>query len=261
MIIKHKIFGNWSSEQVQQLLALGIVVEEGIDSFEIIENNLYFSVQPLLREWDVMDTAFSEFTNSEIIDSLYAQVMTAWIIGYPQPEDSFLESMYDLSNYCTECGVGKKQSSPFRIKKAPKWSSRKKTFGVHWIHDAFFTSKDYFEQIFKPLGLKSMPVFIGKSKIASDDTVQVLFPVSKTSLKLDKSTQITCSECGREKFLPIIKGFFPGLKNNVDESIFLSQENFGSGASSYKVLILGKELKAVFLKNKFNVMFYPLSDR
>lgn len=41
--------------------------------------------------------------------------------GYPQPEDKngYLSATYDLADYCLRCGIGRKQSGPFRFKRAP----------------------------------------------------------------------------------------------------------------------------------------------
>lgn len=56
---------------------------------------------------------------------------------YPQPENNYKEVTYDLSNYCSNCGIGKIQNAPFRLKK--NFTQKKLGFlGLHWVFDEIF---------------------------------------------------------------------------------------------------------------------------
>jgi hypothetical protein len=65
---------------------------------------------------------------------------------YPQPEDTYIEHTYDVSNYCARCGFGKKQIAPFRLKS--DFENNDLDFhGLHWVYDELFIRQNV-KQVF-----------------------------------------------------------------------------------------------------------------
>ena len=56
---------------------------------------------------------------------------------YPQPEGTFIEETYNISNYCARCGFGKRQIAPFRLKSDFK-KNNLDFHGLHWVFDELF---------------------------------------------------------------------------------------------------------------------------
>lgn len=260
MKIKHQIINNWSSKEVKKLKEFNINIETGFYSFMIDENETYLQIKPFLLKWGVMDVSGSFFTKKEELESQYAQISPTWLNDYPQPEDDYLELCYNLTNYCSVCGIGAEQTNPLRIKKEPNWNGKKKLFSFNWIFDEIFVQKEWYLKIFKPLGLESMPVIIHKKNTVSNSVVQLVIPTSTSKLKLESHLKEVCSKCNQTKYLPIIKGFFPELKEDIDLPIFKSIEYCGSGASANKWIIINKDLKTKLINNKFNIVIYPFKS-
>ena len=67
----------------------------------------------------------------------YALYVTAGEFQYPQPEELYLETTYDLATYCPRCGIGACQKAPFRLRRDFK-QKRAHFLGLFWVHDEVF---------------------------------------------------------------------------------------------------------------------------
>lgn len=129
MKIIHIIHNDWNKEQKMLLSSYGIKVELGYDRFDIEEGDLYDTLIRFFKKWKVEQSFGTIYNNKDITDSSLLVYVSTWVNGYPQPEDvtDFIKAVYDTKFYCNKCGVGAKQTKPFRLKKEPNWG-RKKTF-------------------------------------------------------------------------------------------------------------------------------------
>jgi len=249
MKIKHRITGNWEKNQSKVLEKYGFRVE-GFDVLEIEENDIYFELEPYFKKWDVSDIRYPEFTKKEIKDSLLSVKNGSHNHGYPMPDDDsgYLDLTYDLTNYCEECGIGLKQKDSFRIKNIPK-EGKKRMFQLNWVYDEIFVDTQLFDEVFKPLGIKSRKVLRYKKDIPFENVVQLVIPETEESLKLEGYPIEEYGQCNKKKYQPMPIGFYPSY-SNIIAPIFKSKEYFGSGASAFKRIFITRELRDKLIELK-----------
>lgn len=246
----------WNEGQVEYLKNFGLNIKLGHYVFQIEENDIYFQLKGQFDRWGVSDWVGTAFDKSDLKNSDYLSILSKWFNDYPQPENNYLEASYDLSNYCSACGAGKVQKAPLRLKKEPNWG-KKQTFSLNWIFDEIFVRKEYYERMFKPLGVESIEVKLHKKDIPSESTVQLKIPISNSELELSGCTYSECETCRRKKYFPVTKGFFPKLTVDVTQPIFKTQEYFGSGVAADKKLMISQELYQILASDKANLTYYP----
>src|SRR6267154_2692942 len=61
--------------------------------------------------------------------------------GIPRTHEKmgYLAATFDLTEFCRNCGVGKKQIAPFQMRKDPGLKSTS-MMQLNWVFDEFFTS-------------------------------------------------------------------------------------------------------------------------
>lgn len=262
MKITHNIALSVDESAKQKFEALGIQLNVGFSSFKIDESDpRWAEVDVLARSLEAVDTAKTDFSAKELNDSDYLRLVGDWHHGYPEPSEDFgyLSEVYCLDKYCSECGSGLIQKSPFKFSKEPKWGT-KDILQLNWVFDEFFVRPDTWENLFKPLGVECREVLHAKSGKPLETVVQLIVPEEDVSLslKMDTPGQV-CAKCSVTKYLPIVRGFFPALTGVVKTPIFKVKDNFGSGAESHKPVLITKDLYSVLKQNKVKgVAFYPL---
>jgi len=231
-------------------------------TFEVDEGDASWpKVKTLIEQWNPADFVRTDFSEHERITASFLQ-MFAGQNGYPQPEDdfSYRNATYDLKEYCPTCGIGKKQIAPFRMKGEPRWG-KKSVFQLNWIYDDFFVQPTIWEEVFRPLGIGRIAVIDHRSGNELQTVVQLeLKTVAKSALLLDGSCPAEiCAACGREKHLPISRGFFPAFASDPEFQIGRTQELFGSGASAWHATIVSQAVyKALNAHKIVGLGFHPL---
>lgn len=260
MRIIYIIYNDWSIEQKLALQPFDILVEEGYDRIEVEENTKNKEALKLIDSWGLRKAVGTIYDKKDFAKSSLFVYVGVWENGYPMPDNNngYKELTYDLSNYCTVCGVGKLQKAPFRIRKEPKWGS-KMMFELNWVYDEIFVRKELYESVFKKMGLEFYPVLLHKKETVIGNTVQLKIPMINTALFLNKQPFEICSACSRKKYSPQIKGFFPGFVKPVPElPIFKSPEYFGSGAEAHNKIFITKALRQQLTALKINPKLYPV---
>lgn len=232
-------------------------------TFEIMESDaLWPKVKSLIDLWNPVDFVRTEFSESERGAASYLQVL-AGLQGYPQPESAFryLNETYDLTNYCQRCGIGAKQASSFRMKGEPKWG-KNHVFQLNWVCDEFFVQPKIWENVFEPLGIGHLSVLDHRtgSKLATVVQLQSN-SISDSAILIDGTcpTEV-CLECGRKKFHPIVRGFFPAFEGAQSFHFGRTQEFFGSGGSGWRATVMSQVLYQAIRAHKVaGFIFHPLS--
>jgi rRNA maturation protein Nop10 len=266
----HRLSLNVSPEQRATLLSFGLrLIEPGpplrLVSFDIDEDNpLWLKVKVLADEWDAFDWVTTKFSKLEVDGADYLKVTPGWHQGYPMPDDDFgyLKATYDLTEFCPECGVGKVQVAPFRMKHEPKWG-RRQVLQLNWVFDEYFVPPAVWETVFRPLGIDRRPVVHHRSGNELTTVVQLDIKEVATSALADKGRYLeeTCAACGRKKYLPITRGFFPPFESPPPGRLCRTREYFGSGASAWNAIIASAEAYRAIRKNKLSgVNFVPMSS-
>lgn len=250
MKIKHHIGGNWSSDQVNVFKKFNLKIKEGIDTVQIEESDIYFKLQPYLEKWDVLDMRYPEFTKKELKESLLSAKIGNHSHGYPMPNvnGEYLKLTYDLNDYCENCGIGKKQKESFRLKNVPK-QGKKRLFSLEWIFDECFVDKNLYNEIFKPLGIKSREVLSYAKNTPFDNTVQLILEETEEKLNIKDNFTESCHKCGRWKYQPMPQDFYPKYENII-APIFKSKDWFGTGAEARKRIFITQELREKLIEMK-----------
>lgn len=260
MINLHKIFSDWNKKQILTLAKYNINVEIGYDSFWLEENDTYRELKPYFDEWGVKETIISKFSEEEEDNAKRLILLSPWANGYPMPDGDggYKNTTYDDSYYCKTCGMGLKQKEPFRLKKAPNWNGHKRMFSLNWVYDELFTKKDFYEKVFKPIGIKIENVLLYKKETIIGDTAQLIIPETEAVLNLEDYPFDICKDCNSKRYDLINKGFFPSFKEDIEDMpIFKSKEWFGTGANARKYIFVSQALRQEFIKSKISANYIP----
>ena len=209
MKVMHRVSLTPSESQRSTLLALGLQLIESksplvrLVSFDIEEGEASWPrVKALIDQWNPADFVRTEFTGVEL-DSASLLQMLGYQKGYPQPEDDlgYLKATYDLAEYCPECGIGKKQVTPFRMKGEPKWGG-KHILQLNWVYDEYFVPTTVWEEVFHPLGIGRLAVTEHRTGRELRTVVQLdINDTVKSELSLGGRYPLEiCRSCGRARF-------------------------------------------------------------
>lgn len=216
-------------------------------------------IEALLKQWRLSDVPHTEFTDQEIDAAEWAALSATAHHGYPQPRDDefgYLEVTYDLTDYCEECGVGARQRAPFRMKGEPRWG-RRHVLQMHWVYDRLFVKPDVWSGVFAPHGVKCLPVLDAKGTTLST-VLQLDIPVA-ARMRCDGRPSQSCKACRRVKFDPVNRGRMPPLSSRHGESLALTEQWFGAGASAHSAIVASHELVEVMRTAKLRgVQYHPL---
>ncbi|TWP54351.1 hypothetical protein FKR81_02045 [Lentzea tibetensis] len=241
MKIEHRVSLNSTPEIRAELAELG--VPAGPEN-EPASRMITFTVEETAPHWPeiaelidrsgALDVVSTKFTKKEIEQAGHVQLEPSWHHGYPQPEDDYLSATYDLSDYCEECGIGARQKAPFRMKGEPKWG-KKSLLQLNWIFDEFFVTPALWEAVFRPLGVPRQPV-LGKNDVELATVVQLVV-VDEVQIDSSGLAATRCPSCGRVKYLPVTRGFFPAPVGDPGAPLVRTIQYFGSGASAFRPVV------------------------
>lgn len=233
----------------------------GLVTLEIDEaDHRWKAISSHQDQWDYIDQVSTKFDKHELNNAEYLAVIPTWHHGYPMPDDGRYEDVtFRYVDGCADCGVGRIQKAPFRMKQEPKWG-KKKVLQLNWVFDEYFVTPAVFETAFQPLGIVSREVLHHRSLEPLHSVVQLCFDsVSVTPLATHGAAQEVCSRCNRQKFLPHTRGYFPMFCRSVNEPILRTQEYFGSGASAFRPVVVANEVYQKLQEHELKgIGFHPL---
>lgn len=150
-----------------------------------------------------------------------------------------VEITYDPRDYCRHCGQGASQRAPFRLWREPRWG-RRSLLQLHWVFDEYFAHPDAWEQVLRPLGIAARPVLQHPSGAPLQTVVQWdVGCIASAFLALGAHPAEDCPHCGRSRYLPFTRGFFPPFRGPVPEvPVMKTREYFGSGGRAYRQVII-----------------------
>ena len=222
------------------------------------EHEKYSLTAQIASKFQAATLSHSEFSESEIEDAPYCEVYARHRFGFPQPEQEnrWRESTYDLSEYCNRCGSGATQRDSFAILKEPRWTGKRNTGTLEWASDTLFGLSGAIEEIAKQFELDKVAV-LHTNRVDSFKSVLQLIP--STSALLTEShleLESECRLCRTPRFSYSYVGNAPSPVF-AKSHFFTSQQWFGSGASSFKVLYVSKELRSAMALLFRGICFRP----
>ena len=235
-----------------QLLRLRLIKPtDSLPTFQIYEDHAAWpEIAALQRRYPTIDLCSTEFTPDELATAPWVEVRPEWHHGYPMPDDDFgyLETTYDLTEFCRACGAGAVQRAPFRLRAEPKWG-RRAILQLNWVFDEFFVRPELYAAVFEPLGVRGRPVLHHKSGVPLTTVVQLEASADDGDLLLPSATGRACEGCGRFKYLPLGR-VLPVLREGPDAShLCRSRQIFGSGASAHRLVIMSGALYSRFARS------------
>lgn len=250
MQIVHRISVNAEASDRKQLAALGIVVGgEGFVTFEVDEEHeSWKALEAWIAKRKAVDLVYTRFTKQETVSARWLQFRGDWHYGYPQPnqdEFGYLAVSYDLTDYCVECGCGKRQKAPLQIKSEPKWG-RRAAFQLNWIFDEFFVTPELWKKVFKPRGIECRPVTNTKGVVLK--TVVQLVVDDVVAIHTEGLPFETCVKCRRVKYLPHARGPFPAPERTPSKQMIKTKQYFGSGARAFHSVLVSDEIRDALAK-------------
>jgi hypothetical protein len=224
----------------------GIELKPGLATWEMDEADPHWpEVKRLLHEFDAMSLPCTKYDESELQNAAWLTMRSEWHSGYPMPleDDGFRAATYDLGAYCRECGLGREQKAPFRIKSEPKWG-RRSLLQLLLIEDEIFVRAESFEEVFSPLGIPSWPVIHHSSGRVLSTVVQLrVDTIAASALKLDGYPSEKCATCGRTRFEIINRGGLPEFRTDPGRGpIMKTQEYFGTGGAAWREIVVSQSL-------------------
>ena len=244
MRIIHRISISSSPEIRSELARMSILVGgNGLVWFDADESGeSWRKLQRWIAARRPADIVRTEFSAEEIAGAKWLELMPDWHYGYPQPKpdvSGYREATYDLSEYCEECGIGLKQKAPFQMKGGPKWG-RRGILQLNWVFDEYFVTPNLWTRAFKPRGIGCRQVL--NTRGTKLETVVQLAVTEEVDLITEGLQFERCGPCGRVRYLPSLRGFFPPLLHEPISYMAKTRDYFGSGASACKRVLISQEL-------------------
>ncbi len=264
MRIVHRVSKTIDIAMQRELAILNIKVEIGLCTFEVDESHpSWDEVEAWISKWDAIDIVHTEFSKSELSSAAVLELCPSWHHGYPEPsaEMAFLKETYVESSVCKVCGSGKVQQHSFRLKQEPKWGNRQ-ALQLNWVFDEFFVQPETWRRVFQPFGIACREVLHVRTGKPLETIVQLCVDeIATAELSIDGNHEVDrCKSCGVVKYMPIVRGEFPGLQGEFKGSMIKTKEVFGSGASSWRAVLVSSELFRAITEAKVKgVEFIPTS--
>jgi len=267
MDVVHQISLSATADDRRELEQLGVAlpppveIPKGFVSFRVRESDpIWPRVSDWIRSYQPLDVVWTVFDKGELEAARWLVMRPTWHHGYPQPEDDFgyLKVIYDLSQYCPECGVGARQRAPFRMKREPKWHGRG-ILQLNWVFDEYFVIPEVWNTVFRPFGTDRMDVLDRKGDVLT--TVTQLVVPDEVNLHVGDLPAERCHACGRSKYEPVVRGRLPAMVRPPAAHMARSAESFGSGRRAYHEVIVSNELaRRIRAEGIRGVSFVPLEE-
>ena len=230
-------------------------------SFEMKDSDpRWAGLSAVLEEWGVQTWVETSFTEAELRSASWLRLVPIRHIGIPEPESG--EPDYRAVTYsrdgCEACGVGYRQTEPFRVKVPLKWG-RFNVGQLYWV-DEFFVLPRFWSSAFAKLRAFSRPV----CHVNGDETKEVVQLSVEHVACVDSSRLVgsRCEVCGSTKYAGNFAGMFPSIDAGVaasDADFLRSDIWFGDGAEAARPIFCSQRAFRVLREHQVRgVKFRPV---
>ncbi|MDD3368773.1 MAG: hypothetical protein PHP50_07800 [Lachnospiraceae bacterium] len=255
MIIKHRYALDTNRKIIKILQKRNIEynIESGILIFTIEEDNQYFD--EISNQVKIKSIVSKEFSRKELDEASWYSVRSIWTVGYPLPEDEYIEATFDQNRYCLNCRSNQFQINSYIIKPF-EWKTR--FFCTLFWQDRVLMVSAKCLSILKEsqiLGYTEKPV-LNKKKEEYDDIIQILPNELIDGIDYDASRIEyiwACPVCGTKKYFPP-KGQLTIHKeafNNINSDYLSTVTQFGKYGSN-RINIISKKLYDTIIRNNLD---------
>lgn len=241
----------WTEDDIRYLAEKGFSIEWKFESIRLPENSLYFELRKHFADRRISesfsDTYTYEYTKKEVLSSEYCMLRYIHSFGYPVYEDKFL--IYDQSKHCHTCDMDKVQIEDYRMESLPTRYKFSMWQFISGPEETVFVYEDFYKHVLEPLGIQCRTVKMKSGKIRPG-VVQLILPIIDEELDLSLHEYEVCPSCGRKRYsLKWNYPFFPLHKHPLPH-IYLSKEQFGTGAASSRKIFISTELAKQLMELK-----------
>ena len=202
------------------------------------------------------------------------EIGTTSHLGYPQPEGSYAEFVYETNGYCKTCGMVGRQKAPFSFRSEPK-SHRSHFIQLNWVFDEIFI-RPQVRTIFESESISGITYGVAlhhKSNKALIELEQLkIETVIGPGLLNDDLSIVTCKPDNEEPYLPSIrknephcgrvKYHFPkeGLTMNrfsleKAPDFVKTSEWFGSGGRAFKAILISERVAEIIKRHSLRGIY------
>jgi hypothetical protein len=228
----------------------------------------------------------TRFTKAELDAAEWLRLSALGHHGYPQPEEDFgyQEATYNLSDYCSICGIGGVQKAPFLLRAEFK-ASHSQIVQLNWVFDEFFLREEACKSLRGAAitGIDYVAPMLHKKDRPSERVAQMVVGTELLPALDPTSLQpVTCKPqneewhpgqrlqpsepgerryCGRVKYHYTHKGPYRFDANAFAGApdVVKSHEWFGSGASAHRLVIVSQRFRQVVVTARWRgVSFEPI---
>ena len=236
-------------------------------SFDVYEDqDVWVYVEPLISKYKMVDLESCEFSKKEIFSAERLYLWSRWYWDYPKPDiDGGYKSItYELGRDCSQCGVGKVQHAPFRVKGEPNWGARH-VLRLYWIYDELFVKPEVYEKL-SQAGIQGVEIehvinHENGSELKTLKQIKIDTTLKSGFTTEPSTTVLKCNKCGKVKYLASTReprAFQKDTFTNAPDFV-KSDEYFGDGASANRLIIVSHRVFEVFEKEKWKgAVFEPL---
>jgi hypothetical protein len=223
--------------------------------FDINEDDVNWELLKgkLVNVTDVFQTSFTE---EEILNSDWIRIVPLYPIGFPEPQDTWVEDKNNYEVICRECGTYL-QKKEYRIKAEPELHGNDFAT-LHWTYSLFCTNEVigcFTKQDFKGYDIWDL---INNANGFPTKKLKQLFVLQEAKPGLINSEgldPIKCPSCQKVKYKPHMRGFMNMDKevfNDVKgEDILYSYEWFGHLKAAYKEIFISNRVGKIILSEKW----------
>jgi hypothetical protein len=245
MKIVHRISFSSEPETARFFAECGITIaDSGFVSIDVSEDSGHWrAIEQWAERRRPVDIITTKFTSRERDESAWLELVSDWHHGYPQPADDFGYRRVTYEGGCDSCGVGRRQVAPFRVSPSPKWG-RRNILQLNWVYDEFFTTPGLWDDLLQSHGVKSRSVQNARGAVL--DSILQLDLSSEVEVEVDGLESEVCDSCEQKRYARPVRGHSPlPLDTSLSADLFRSQQWFGSGANSYRLVLLSQRLRGV----------------
>jgi hypothetical protein len=274
--------------KIKRIGSIGGVEKFLIEFVTFKSDPLYPRIEELIRENDFFVQSGAFFSEKEIDEAawLYASVGE---FQYPQPERSYIEGTYDITNYCPFCGMGAVQNNPFRLKSDFKQKAAR-FLGLLWVHDVVFVRPEV-KKLFEKAGIReveySHPIHHKSGKPIETVYQMQIKTVARGGLISKGLNAVTCKKnneeglnmrppggchginrsieeykyCGRVKYHYPMTTMIEFRKSVLDKlpDVAMSEEYFGSGGAADNLILISRRFADLVKEYKLRgLKFRPI---
>ncbi|MFV0305328.1 MAG: hypothetical protein ACK5IC_07605 [Moheibacter sp.] len=275
MKIIYRFSKHFSADDVSFMKNNGYNVNSGFDVVLIPkEDSNFLKIKDRFGD-DGLAMPEITYTKKELESASFLKIYAKKYLGYAKPDDEdevddfeypfdiypYYKGVFEIAKTDPEYGVLRgRQIGNYQMKGKPKWGTSQ-IASLWGAEDSFFTTPEVYQEVFKPLGIQSIPVINYSNKEIQTEIVQILQQgVSKSKLNITNhhiKEAITVQNFGITKY--VMDGGVPPpafVDSPRDMDFFYTQEYFGSGGFTQRSTIISNKLYNILQEKKIKGLNY-----